>query len=249
LAKSEGVWLETSVVRDKFGQYHVKPCIDGEPSSNDGMIVTAYAKKVGLPTLIPWDMYTKIAKIDHLPIERTPGKSLPYPSRDFFLGTTAMGIIPEVMYTEWKYSPIKPPKFDLKQFLKELWMMTPDLMSKSDWAFQVTQREPGTPLKLLNWVLVFKHRNFFWRNGLTQLFRFVFVIPMSDRPFHIRMQLQEVPWIYRVREAIDKKIPTSNNSSKLIKYLKYDIDPGLQCFVEYFGAEHPITKAYQSLTV
>lgn len=34
---------------DKYGLWNVKECINGEPSGNDGPILTAYADKLGVP--------------------------------------------------------------------------------------------------------------------------------------------------------------------------------------------------------
>ncbi len=68
--------------KDKFGLYNLKPCPDGNPSGNDGPIITSYAEKLGLPVdhqMVRHHYFEKLAG-HPLPTERLPGKKEPPPS-------------------------------------------------------------------------------------------------------------------------------------------------------------------------
>lgn len=97
---------------DKFGQFHVKPCENGEPSSNDGLIMTAVADKMGLVIngIGVREMYFTLKKRNGFPIERLPGKETPYPSRDFFLAAEYFGLTTP---KDWCFAPVEPPKLNI----------------------------------------------------------------------------------------------------------------------------------------
>ena len=199
---------------DKYGLYNVKPVgPDGEPTGNDGAIITAYAKKAGLPVdKIQFHLFLGKLKVSNgFPVERLPGKETPYPSRDFLLGITAMDFgSPEFMRSKkWNFSPLPLPKFNLIAFI----------------------------IQAL--ACIGEHRNFFWEHELRQIYRVAFMVPFQDRAFYWRGEWPGL--LYWMIAWVDKKLPGGNNSSKLIRWLKYDITPDLKVFVEYFGEDHPIT--------
>lgn len=203
---------------DTYGQWHVKTCLEGKPSSNDGLIISAYAKKAGLPVnqLEIGYMWTKLKGSYLFPIERTPGKPTPYPSRDFFLGARALSLTSvQAMETQnWNFSPFPLPPLNIFKLIGQLW-------------------------KLRN-----KDRNYYWENpGFEQVYRTAFMVPFQDRAFYYAGSGEVVPRLYRAWNFVDSKLKTSNPSSALIKWLKHDIKPPKEIFVTYFGAQHPITLA------
>jgi hypothetical protein len=213
-------WYRMSInYIDKYGLYNVKPVKNGEPSGNDGLIISAYADNIGLHvdhTQIIYfvsDLKTK----NTLPVERLPGKETPYPSRDFFLGAGYFGAITggELVRRNWKFSPFELPKFNLFKFMAQVALC------------------------------IGKDRNFYWMNKLDQIYFLAFSVPVQDRAFHYRISgYRNIPIFYRIVEMVDKYlIPSGNSSSKLIRWLKYGKYPGIECFIEYFGVNHPITIA------
>jgi len=161
---------------DKYGLYNVKHCISGEPSGNDGFIITAYAIKLGLEvnfnlinstylSLKSNNFELRRRTVRYLwsyPVERLPNKADPMPSRD--LGESVI-------------------------------------------------------------------------NCLNNL-----------RAFYYRLYDIKAPFIYRLIEFIDKKIGSKSDSSKLIRWLKYDKMPEIEVFERYFGKDHPIYKKVLSFS-
>lgn len=143
---------------DKYGMYHDRPCKNGEPSSNNGWIYTAYAFKLGL--IVDRDLvavtFSKcvIPKDNHL--IRTPYRDCPPISRDEILGMAALGFLKPNHLNGWSFSPFKLPKFSLIKTIKQF-------------------------LELRG-----KHRNYFWQNNMDQIYRFAFSVPLQDRHFILK---------------------------------------------------------------
>ncbi len=197
---------------DKFGQYHARPT-EGDPPTNDGFIVSAYAKKAGLVVDLHQlkDLFSQLARTNGLPLERLPGKSHPYLSRDVILGLYYLGIIDEEWIKDkhrWSFSPHPIPKFNILKSLQELG-------------------------ECRN-----QHRNYFWENELSHIYRFAFAVPVTDRFVMMRRPSLFIKMVGLINKHLMKP---KSNSSKLIHWLKYDKVPELRVFEEYFGHDHPIT--------
>lgn len=203
----------------KNGLYHDKPCVDGNPSSNDGLIFTAYAKKLGLPVNMALieSFWSSLNKGKYFPIERLPGKKTPYPSRDFFLGAKYLDLInsSNMEFASWNFSPVELPGFNLLK-------------------------------TIASFVLAIgEHRNFLWQKELIYSYEFMFSVPLVDRSFHY-IGSKSCPFHYWAISWIDKNILRgSSPSGKLIRWLKYDIDPGEESFIYMFGNNHPFTIEYR----
>jgi len=102
----------------KYGLYHDKPCINGEPSSNNGWIYTAYAYRL----LSVFDVLTSnvpmkevfdgcvISKMSNYKfmLTRLPGKPYPPISRDELIGMACLskfhgGWIPRYINKDWTW--------------------------------------------------------------------------------------------------------------------------------------------------
>lgn len=206
---------------DIYGMYNVKPCIGGIPSGNDGPIITSYAIKLGLPVdagkLALY--YSKLPKRNNVPRQRLPGIDTPPPSRDSLLGWTYLGLLkPEVLIeNKWSYTPVNIPKTNIFK-------------------------------TIATFILAYaEHRNFIWKKELYHAYPFMFSVPLQDRAFYYRLINTAPSWQYQLIDTVDKMLTPRNSSSALLRWLKYDIDPGLKCFQDYFGSSHPITKQYESL--
>jgi hypothetical protein len=141
---------------DKYGLYHHKPCVDGEPSSNNGWLYTAYARKLGLGinrTRLDICYAGCMLHPTKLMISRLPGKTKPPMSRDEILGLVELGYLVYDKTGTWNFSPRPIPKFNIVTLIKQL-------------------KEVKD-----------KHRNYFWENNLDQLYRFAFSVPLVDRHY------------------------------------------------------------------
>lgn len=203
---------------DNYGLYNVKPVgEDGKPTGNDGLIISAYADKAGLMVDIynlRVGLWHKLKARNGFPIERLPGKETPYPSRDFYLAA------------KW---------FEFEKT---------DHLKRYGWNFSPFKLPSINPFKLVAQaaLAIGKDRNFFWENKLDQIYRFAFSIPLHDRAFYFNMEVIHAPKIYALIEWVDRKFfKAGNNSSKLIRWLKYNEMPKIEVFEEYFGKDHPIT--------
>lgn len=141
--------------QDKYSRYHHKPCINGEPSSNNGYIYTAYADKLGLPVndLELQSCFNNCVNEHNTFILRSPGKGLPPMSRDEILGAAALRLLKARNLQGWSFSPRPIPRFNPIKLVAQLWEVRG------------------------------KHRNYFWENNLDQLYSFAFSVPLTDRYF------------------------------------------------------------------
>lgn len=211
--------------QDRWRRWHDKPCNDGEPSSNNGWLYTAYAKKLGLAVdnesisncyFYCWHKNNNLRSF----MTRSPEKETPPMSRDEVLGVVGCGLMMSRITKDWSFCPYGIPSFNIIKTIGALWRMRSS------------------------------HRNALWENGgEPHLFRFAFSVPLQDRGWILRQNDMHVPLSYKLYEALSVTIPTKSNSSKLIEWFKYDIDPGLDVFQKYFGENHPITEAYMKMVL
>lgn len=177
---------------DKYGRIHHKYCINGEPSSNNGWIYTAYAAKIGIQLdNIKLSVCMSKCRIPGNPphLIRSPDKSLPPMSRDEILGFSALGLLQPEDLQGWNFSPYPIPRFNPIKLAQQLWDLRPSLN---------------------------RHRNYFWQNNLDQMYRFAFSVPLSDRHF-ILQQFGKFNLIYWAIAKIDSMIGKPSG----IGYLKY----------------------------
>lgn len=201
-----------SKYQDKFGMYHDKPAREGEPSSNNAWIYTAYAKKAGLPydeNLVSLTFNKcKKSSLEHSKgfyFIRTPYRASPPISRDEILGMAALGFLKENHLDGWNFSPYKVPRFSLIQTIKQL-------------------------IELKG-----KHRNYFWRNGLSQIYRFAFSVPIQDRHF-ILTKWGKFNILYWIVDRLDRFRKPKNG----IHWLKYGTNKKIM--QEEFAEDHPLRK-------
>jgi len=200
---------------DKWGRLHDKPCKDGEPSSNNGWIYTAYAMKLGIPLdhhllkhtarqCVQQDEHT-----GHLYYVRSPFKDLPPMSRDEILGLAQLGRLKPSVLKGWNFSPYPIPRFNLIKLVQQLWQLRPSLK---------------------------RHRNYFWENNLDQMYRFAFSVPLVDRHF-ILQQWGKFNPIYWAIAKVDSMFGKDSG----IRYLKYG--KSLEAMQEEFPEDHPLIKS------
>lgn len=214
---------------DKYGRYHDKPCINGQPKSNNGWIYTAYANKLGLPLDKDqlWDCKHACQVWSSDPVfmyhTRSPGKELPPMSRDEILGMAALRLItPNLANAKnWNFSPRPIPKFNPIKLAAQLWQLRPSI---------VYTRVGIVP------ILEFKHRNYFWENNLDQLYRFAFSVPLVDRAFILECWGETNSLRYYLYKAI-AKLDSMSSSESGIRWLKYG--KSLEAMQKEFPEDHP----------
>lgn len=201
---------------DKWGRVHDKPCIEGEPKSNNGWIYTAYLAKTGyqvdLMTLST--CFRQCRQIDpnsgRLYLVRSPFKEDPPMSRDEILGMAHLGFLRKEHIPGWNFSPYAIPKFSIFKLVSQL-------------------------LELRG-----KHRNYFWQNKLDQIYRFAFSVPFQDRAFILECWGETRTlryFFYKAVAYLDSKIGKPHNG---IPWLKYGGDDRRQIMQSEFPEDHPL---------
>lgn len=189
---------------DMWGRYHDKPVKDRDViPSNNGWIYTAYAEKYGLD--IDWLMLGICFKSckGNGVLLRSPAKFSPPISRDEILGMAALGFLKPEHLNGWNFSPYPIPKFNLIKTIKQL-------------------------LELRG-----KHRNYLWQNGMDQVYRFAFSVPLVDRHF-ILTKWGKFNILYWAIAKVDSLIKGDNG----IYWLKYG--KGVEIMQKEFPEDHPL---------
>lgn len=235
---------------DLYGRYHDKPVTDSDPvPSNNGWIYTAYVDKAGLPVdSNQLDYYFVECHVDFegfptRALFRSPGKSTPPISRDEILGVVSLGLLKNEseIIQDWNFSPYPLPKFSLIKLVKQLWELRPGLLA--DKYITLFNFFGGKAVKLpFGYHLAFKHRNYFWQNGLDQIYRFAFSVPLSDRHFILKKWgkfhfYNPVHLFYAAVGKINSKL-----NPGALDWLKYGEKRGLDSLRHEFPEDHPIIQ-------
>lgn len=200
---------------DKWGRLHDKPCVNEEPSSNNGWIYSAYYQKSGGALSFPliYECFRDCVRqhpTGELYTIRSPDKLTPPQSRDEILGMSALGLLKSKHLDGWSFSPYPIPKFNLKDLVRQA-------------------------LELRG-----KHRNYFWKNGLSQIYRFAFSVPLQDRAFILECwgETRSLRYFfYKAVAFLDSKIGTPENG---IPWLKYGGEERKKIMQKEFPEDHPL---------
>jgi hypothetical protein len=188
---------------DQYGRYHTKPVTPTNP----------------VPTNNGW-IYTAYAKKAGLPIDdyklryclelSDQGDGIIWRSPGKELPPMSrdeiLGMVELNLIGDvpnWNFSPYPIPKFNLVKLVKQL------LEQKG------------------------QHRNYFWVNGLDQMYRFAFAVPLTDRHFILSKQ-GKFNILYWAIAKVDSIIGKDSG----IRYLKYG--KSKKAMQEEFPADHPI---------
>jgi hypothetical protein len=202
--------------QDSYSRIHHKPCINGEPSSNNGWIYSAYSHKLGFKLDFPalYQCYRQCLKKNpdtgKMYLIRSPNKELPPNSRDEILGVAYLGLLKPSHLDGWNFSPRTIPRFNPIKLAKQLWDLRPSLK---------------------------RHRNYFWENNLDQLYRFAFSVPLQDRHFVAKYAHLNINPVAKLFYWTVAKIDDMLGGKSGIRWLKYDKD--LPAMLEEFPADHP----------
>lgn len=216
-------------VIDSYGLYHDKPVIDGKPSSNNGFIYSAYAKKLGLPVGDLSEVFNNCL-VNGKFIKRLPNKPLPVVSKDELLGSAALGLLKQHHLNGFNFSPYPSPAFKLRRFLEQLLTFLPT-------------KEPTyhKDQPLMGYYI--RHRDHIWREKLDQLYGFMFSVPLTDRYFLLDKwgnynKFNPIHQIYRLVAKFDSLLPKENG----IRWLKYGGDKNMRAMIKEFPEGHPFKE-------
>jgi len=234
---------------DKYSRIHHKPCLNGEPSSNNGWIYTAYYRKAAgilVSDYVILERCFRTCRQRHVKTGATFFTRHPYGeitdvpfNRDEIIGGVHLSLIREYMLLNkfqpsWNFSPFPIPKFSPIKLAKQLWELRPSLSVSFPELF-------GGKVYYTKFSLEFKHRNYFWENNLDQLYRFAFSVPIQDRHFILKCW-EKFQWynpahlFYAAVAKIDSMLPKKSG----IKWLKYGGEENKKAMVQEFPSDHDI---------
>lgn len=203
---------------DKYGRIHHKPVTEETPCpSNNAWIYSAYYVKAGgklNQVLLSEAFRDSVHKREDgvLYTTRHPnGLYTKVPqSRDELLGMAFLGLLKKEHLNGWNFSPFIVPKFKILSFIKQA-------------------REAYG-----------KHRNYFWLNGLSQLYHVAFSVPVQDRAFMLECfgEKRSLRYLfYKAIALLDAKFAKPKNG---IHWLKYGGEDRKKLMLPEFSEDHPI---------
>jgi len=214
---------------DRNGFLHDAPVnSEGDESSNNKFIYTAIGLKYGMDLKFNHNHahHCAVYRVRHMP----PTKRDYVPiSREEILGLVAMGYGKLIFYSGgkfqgWNFSPYPLPRFNPVKLLQQA-----NACVESYFPF------------------VLKHRNTFWQNKLTQIYRFAFSVPLSDRDYINQKLGRFRNPIYRFIAWLDKRKRSDNRSSRSIQNFKYGGDDA--AVHNYFHEGHDLRIHLQKLGI
>jgi hypothetical protein len=209
--------IDVSEYVDIYWHFHHKKVLEGgKPSTNDGLVMTAIAKKLGFEVSrkkvnvsVVYDKYNT-----PVTILRNRETRFPPPSRDSILGfSTLWG---KYIFKDWFFCHWEIPKFNLIETIKSAYLCLKEMK---------TSKKP---------------RNVVW--NYPHLYRFAFSVPLQDRDYLLRLN-GEFNLFYWLIARIDQARGSDTVQSQLLRFIKYDEMPDIKTFFFYFGKDHPFTMA------
>lgn len=213
----------------KHGLFHDKPVFDGEPSSNNGWIYTAYAKALGhiLPQGTHYDnlfLMCQVKRGDFI-ANRLPNKTEPPISRDEVIGMAALhtNVIMSLWLTDFSMTRRCVDRISWWKSLKALW-------------------------KIRN-----EHRNYVWENKVYDGYKIAFKLMPHD-VFYIKNEYGIKPkfyeWLlfqlYALSTILQNNISAKNvlwlqlYNMHSIFWIRFINQP--KNFKKYFGTTHIFTR-------
>ncbi len=219
-----------SKYQDKNTMWHDKPCINGEPRSNNGWIYTAYSKYLAPGTLSMNkldELFEGCVKSYHpLKITRLPNKEEPPESKDEIIGLVSVGLI---------------DNNDLKRSHYNF--------SSQDITFprKLTLKSTFKVIKAL-WKIRKEHRNYVWQNKIVDAYPLAFKLAPWDIFYVKKMAGEKVNVLEATMFYLNAftTIKKGNKSVRMLLWLQLmDMNHWLLRFVplkewvlDYFGPQH-----------
>jgi len=186
--------------QDRFTRWHHKPVFDGEPSSNNGWIYTAYAYHLGFGLHMDelFKCFYDSKRGEWPKVDRSPGKMFPPLSREEVLGLYICGMIDFTMIkkSHWQFC-------NLIGFTpKPLWQTNIFKALKAAWKIRKA------------------HRNALWEEE--DLYHLGFRLPPQDTWFVLKVAEKHVGILHTLYFYISSLLTIygDSNSGKLILWVK-----------------------------
>jgi len=218
----------------KYGLYHDKPCVNNEPSSNNGWTYTAYAKYLAPNTVDDNQIYRTFQSCTRsytpLMIDRLPGKYTPPFSKDETIGCVSLGLLhnKELANSYYNFCNIDR-SFQRKLTFKSFWRAAKVLYSLKD-----------------------RHRNAVWELEATEAYPLAFKLAPWDIYYCKKMSGNKASIFESVAFYLNaaSTIAKGNKSVRMLLWLQLeDMNHWLLKFVpknkwvkDYFGPEHDFVK-------
>jgi hypothetical protein len=205
--------MNLSDYTDSYGRIHDKSTASKDYlASGNGWIYTAVAERLGVERKILRSVGVTCAKeLKRHPYVYGYGNIMSPISRDEVLGLAYLGYLKSHDLNGWNFCP---PDLEMPRF---------------------------NPITLVKQLLEAKgqHRTYFWKNNLSQIYRFAFMVPFQDRHFLNQCWGRYNPiWhLVHIVNGLSKKI---DRSARLIQYLKTGKDK--EAVRNYFGDNHPLSS-------
>ena len=203
---------------DHYGRMHDKPVTVKElVPSNNGWIYSAYFVKGGGSLDMDKLQKTFCDSVHRredggvFTTRHPKGLYTNVPqSRDELLGMAYLGFLKPHHLNGWNFSPYPLPKFNLLKFIEQ--------------ALEAYD----------------KHRNYFWKNNLGQLYHVAFSVPIQDRAFMLECWKETKTiryYFYKTIANLDKFFTTPKNG---VQWLKYGGEERKAIMKEEFDTNHPL---------
>ena len=218
---------------DKYSRYHDKPCKNGEPSSNNGWIYTAYAKHLAKDTSSYEQQqicFNECLRSEvPLKVDRSPNDSTPPLSKDEVIGLVSLGFLTagDLQDSHWNFCNLEyePKKLTIRSIYKAAKIL-------------YSIRE--------------EHRNYVWQNEVTDAYPLAFYLPPEDQYYVNKYNNQKVSITQFIIFYINTLIVLTKGgkSARMMLWLKLtDMKHWLLKYVPkeeyvraYFEEEHPFVK-------
>ena len=219
--------------KDKYSRYHDKPCVNGEPSSNNGWIYSAYGRHLAPNTQNHEKLlqcYNECLRSDiPLKIDRSPNDKTPPLSKDEIIGLVSLGMVSaaELEASYWNFCNLEytPEKLNLATIIRAGKVL-------------YAARE--------------EHRNYVWQNEVVEAYPLAFYLPPEDQ-YYVKKFYGERPSILQVIFFYLNFITVltkGGKSARMMMWLKLtDLKHWLLRFIPkekyiraYFDEEHPFVE-------
>lgn len=214
--------------------YHDKPCINGEPSSNNGFIYTAYSKYLNPNTTDRHRILARFIKctksLSPVKITRLPQMETPPCSKDEVVGMVSLGLLSNYELSRSHYNFCSQDiEFERKLSLKSIFRAVKAL-------YKIRK----------------EHRNYVWENKVIDAYPLAFRLPPEDI-YYVQKYHGVNPGLFNTIMFHLGAISTyirGDKSSRMMLFLKLnDLNHPLKKLIpvkkwvrNYFGDDHIFTR-------
>lgn len=245
--------------RDTF--YHDEPCINGEPSSNNRLTYTAYSKYLAPPPSAE-DLWSRrvaftqgVESWKPLKVNRLPEKIYPPMSKDEIIGAVSQKLMRDrdLEASHWNFCNL-PDYTPEKLTFKKVKIAVEKMLEVRKLAKEAMRKYKSTGMEeYLDEYNELTHRNYFWKNEVTEVYCLLFWLPYWDQYYVKKFckerasLLQTIFFYLNVIFVLTK----GNKSVRMLLWLQCkDLNHWLLKFInekkwinDYFQEDHPFRRS------